>query len=142
MIRKLHSSHSNDNFKCLVMSMARISYTDTRNAENNRDRLPALVDELIRLKVDVLVVAAGNEVRAAKNATKTIPIVGLNLGNPVQSGLIESLAHPRLQISPASAPNLFRVGRQTARAAQGDSSETCSVSPCCGTQKRRHLNRR
>src|SRR5262245_52199480 len=65
-----------------------------RNAENKPERLPTLVDELIRVKVDVLVVAAGNEVRAAKNATKTIPIVGLNLTDPVQSGLIESLAHP------------------------------------------------
>src|SRR5262245_63845947 len=64
-----------------------------RNAENKPERLPTLVDELIRVKVDVLVVAAGNEVRAAKNATKTIPIVGLNLTDPVQSGLIESLAH-------------------------------------------------
>jgi len=65
-----------------------------RNAENNRERLPALVDELVRLKVDVLVVAAGNEARAAKKATKTMPIVGLNLADPVQSGLIESLARP------------------------------------------------
>src|SRR5215471_10104038 len=65
-----------------------------RNAENKPERLPSLVDELIRFKVDVLVVAAGNEVRAATNATKTIPIVGLNLTDPVQSGLIESLAHP------------------------------------------------
>src|SRR5262245_16676626 len=65
-----------------------------RNAENKPERLPTLVDELIRVKVDVLVVAASNEVRAAKNATKTIPIVGLNLTDPVQSGLIESLAHP------------------------------------------------
>src|SRR5262249_11474421 len=65
-----------------------------RNAENKPVRLPTLVDELIRVKVDVLVVAAGNEVRANKNATKAIPIVGLNLGEPVQSGLIESLARP------------------------------------------------
>jgi putative tryptophan/tyrosine transport system substrate-binding protein len=65
-----------------------------RNAENKPERLPALVDELIRLKVDVFVVAAVNEARAAKNATKTIPIVGLNLADPVQPGLIESLARP------------------------------------------------
>ena len=39
-------------------------------------------------------VAALNEARAAENATKTIPIVGLNLSDPVQSGLVESLAHP------------------------------------------------
>jgi putative tryptophan/tyrosine transport system substrate-binding protein len=65
-----------------------------RNAENKPERLPALVEELIRLKIDVLVVAATNEARATMNATKTIPIVGLNLGDPVQSGLIESLARP------------------------------------------------
>jgi putative tryptophan/tyrosine transport system substrate-binding protein len=65
-----------------------------RNAENKPERLPAFVDELIQLKVDVFVVAAVNEVRAAKNATKTIPIVGLNLADPVQSGLIDSLARP------------------------------------------------
>ena len=65
-----------------------------RNAENKPERLPGFVDELIRLKVDVFVVAAGNEARAAKNATKTIPIVGLNLGDPIRSGLIESLARP------------------------------------------------
>jgi len=65
-----------------------------RNAENKPERLPTLVDELIRVKVDVLVVAATNEALGAKNATKAIPIVGLNLGDPVQSGLIESLARP------------------------------------------------
>src|SRR5215470_19029387 len=66
-----------------------------RNAENKLERLPTLVDELIRVKVDVLVVAATNEALAAKNATKAIPIVGLNLvSDPVRSGLIESLARP------------------------------------------------
>src|SRR5262244_2646709 len=65
-----------------------------RNAENKPERLPTLVDELIRVKVDVLAVAATNEALAAKNATKAIPIVGLNLGDPVQSRLIESLARP------------------------------------------------
>jgi putative ABC transport system substrate-binding protein len=66
-----------------------------RSAENKLDRLPALADELVRLKVDVLVVAASNEARAAKNATRTIPIIGTNLGtDPVASGLIESLARP------------------------------------------------
>src|SRR5215813_4562653 len=66
-----------------------------RNAENKPERLPTLVDELIRVKVDVLVVAATNEALAAKNATNAIPIVGLNLvSDPVRSGLIESLARP------------------------------------------------
>jgi len=80
-----------------------------RNAENKPERLPAFVDELIRVKVDVLVVAAGNEAGAAKNATKTIPIVGLNLGDPVQSGLIESLAHPGGNLT-GITPNLAELG--------------------------------
>ena len=80
-----------------------------RNVENKPERLPAFVDELIRVKVDVLVVAAGNEARAAKNATKTIPIVGLNLGDPVQSGLIESLAHPGANLT-GITPNLAELG--------------------------------
>ena len=50
--------------------------TEYRYAEGKRDRFPELAAELVRLKVDVLVVAGGNTpVRAAKNATKTIPIV-------------------------------------------------------------------
>src|SRR5262245_65444614 len=48
-----------------------------RNAENKPERLPTLVDELIRVKVDVLVVAVSNEVRDAKNAQKTIHIAGV-----------------------------------------------------------------
>src|SRR5262245_20858406 len=47
-----------------------------RYAEGKLDRLPALAAELVRLKVDVIVVAGGTpDIRAAKNATKTIPIV-------------------------------------------------------------------
>jgi putative ABC transport system substrate-binding protein len=66
-----------------------------RSADNKLERLPALADELVRLKVDVLVVAASNEARVAKNATRTIPIVGANLGtDPVASGLVDSLARP------------------------------------------------
>ncbi len=52
-----------------------------RYAEGKRDRLPELAAELVRLKVDIIVVAGGNvSVRAAKNATKTIPIVMMGNG--------------------------------------------------------------
>ena len=51
-----------------------------RFADNKLDRLPALADELVRLKVDVLVTPGTNEALAAKNATRTIPIVFVGCG--------------------------------------------------------------
>ena len=65
-----------------------------RSADNKPDRLPALADELVRLKVDVLVSPAGNEAVAAKNATKTIPIVFASGGDPVAAKLVDGLARP------------------------------------------------
>jgi putative tryptophan/tyrosine transport system substrate-binding protein len=65
-----------------------------RSAENNFDRLPALVDELVRLKVDVLVTPTTRGALAAQKATKTIPIVFLQVPDPIAAGLIESLARP------------------------------------------------
>ena len=65
-----------------------------RYAEGKRDRLPELAAELVRLKVDIIVVG-GPSVQAAKNATKTIPIVMWGTGiDPVMAGLVESLARP------------------------------------------------
>ena len=70
--------------------------TEYRYAEGKPDRYSELSAELVRLKVDVIVVAGGAPtVRAAKNATKTIPIVMTGQGSdPVEAGLIESLARP------------------------------------------------
>ena len=67
-----------------------------RYAEGKDDRSSELAAELVRLKVDIIVAAGGdNTVRAAKNATKTIPIVMVGTGSdPVEAGLIESLARP------------------------------------------------
>ena len=67
-----------------------------RYAEGKNDRLPELAAELVRLKVDIIVVAGGDRgVLAAKNATKTIPIVMMGGGaDPVKAGLVESLARP------------------------------------------------
>jgi putative ABC transport system substrate-binding protein len=66
-----------------------------RNANTKYDRLPALAEELVRLKVDVIVTPGSNDTRAAKNATKTIPIVFTGAGSdPVTLGLVESLARP------------------------------------------------
>jgi putative ABC transport system substrate-binding protein len=70
--------------------------THYRYAEGKQDRLPELAAELVRLKVDIIVVAAADRaIRAAKNATKTIPIVMVGAGlDPVEAGYIESLARP------------------------------------------------
>ncbi|MGZ8533064.1 MAG: ABC transporter substrate-binding protein, partial [Candidatus Binatia bacterium] len=67
-----------------------------RYAEGKLDRHPELAAELVRVKVDVIVAAGGARlILAAMNATKTIPIVMTGGGiDPVEAGLIESLAHP------------------------------------------------
>ena len=99
-----------------------------RYAEGQPDRLPALATELVRLKVDIIVVAAADTaIRAAKNATKTIPIVMMGSGlDPVEVGYVESLARPggnvtgitnlsgelggkRLELLKEAAPKVARV---------------------------------
>jgi putative tryptophan/tyrosine transport system substrate-binding protein len=97
-----------------------------RRADNRLDRLPALADELVRLKVDVLVTPSTSEALAAKNATRTVPIVFLGVGDPVAAGLVDSLARPggnitgftnisavlagkRLELLKKTVPKLSRV---------------------------------
>jgi putative ABC transport system substrate-binding protein len=101
---------------------------DYRYSEGKTDRAPELAAELVRLKVDILVVAGGiHWIRAAKDATKTIPVVMAGVGNdPVEAGLIESLARPggnvtgltnltgklagkRLELLKEAVPKLARV---------------------------------
>ena len=99
-----------------------------RYAEGNFDRFPELAAELVRLKVDIILVSGGAiPVRAAKNATKTIPIVMVGGGtDPIEEGLLESLARPggnvtglslffielggkRLELLKEAVPKLARV---------------------------------
>jgi putative ABC transport system substrate-binding protein len=67
-----------------------------RYAEGKRDRYPELAAELVCLKVDIIVGPSGSApIRAAKNATRTIPIVMMSLAaDPVEAGFVESLARP------------------------------------------------
>src|ERR671918_2965533 len=67
-----------------------------RYTEGKVDRAPELAAELVRLRVDIIFVAGGDRwILAAKNATKTIPIVMIGGGlDPVEAGLVESLARP------------------------------------------------
>ena len=97
-----------------------------RYADGRDDRLPDLAADLVRLKVDIIVAAVTADVSAAKNATKTIPIVMQSAGDPVALGLIASLARPggnvtgltnistemggkRLDLLKELVPNLSRV---------------------------------
>jgi len=69
--------------------------TEYRYAEVKLDRLPELAAELVRLKVDIIVVAVGfGPIRAAMHATKTIPIVMTGGSDPVEAGMVDSLARP------------------------------------------------
>jgi putative tryptophan/tyrosine transport system substrate-binding protein len=69
--------------------------TEYRYTKGKVDRAPELAAELVRLKVDIIVTGGDPPLRAAKNATKTIPIVMMGTGlDPVEAGLVESLARP------------------------------------------------
>ena len=99
---------------------------EVRSARSNPGQLPELAAELVRLKVDVLVTTLTAPTLAAQAATKTIPIVMVGVADPVEAGLIVSLAHPggnitgmsvnateisakRLQLLQEAVPKLSRV---------------------------------
>jgi putative tryptophan/tyrosine transport system substrate-binding protein len=65
-----------------------------RYAEGRLDRMPVLVNELVHQKVDVIVAVNNVVIRAAKEATKTIPIVIVSSVDPVNAGYVDSFAHP------------------------------------------------
>jgi putative tryptophan/tyrosine transport system substrate-binding protein len=79
-----------------------------RHAEGKQDRLKELADELVRLKVEVIVAGGTVSTRVAKGATTTIPIVMTNVSDPVALGLAVSLSRPRGNITGLStlAPEL------------------------------------
>jgi putative ABC transport system substrate-binding protein len=81
---------------------------ESRYAEGKIDRLPALVADLVRLKVDVILSAGPAVTRPASEATKTIPIVMAQDGDPVANGFVASLARPGGNITGLStlAPEL------------------------------------
>jgi putative tryptophan/tyrosine transport system substrate-binding protein len=85
---------------------------EQRSSEGRYERLPTLAAELVRLKVDVIVVPAGQNARAAQHVTRTIPIVAASLGEPVSSGLIASFAHPGGNITGLSFPGPELAGKQ------------------------------
>jgi putative ABC transport system substrate-binding protein len=83
-----------------------------RDAEGKSERLPALAAELVVLKVDVIVVASTPPALAAKQATKTIPIVFTAVGDAVTDGLVASLARPGGNITGLSTAGPDLVGKR------------------------------
>ena len=67
---------------------------ELRNAAGRNERLPELVEELLQLKVEVIVAVNTPAAQAAKKATKTVPVVMMRVADPVKSGLVASLARP------------------------------------------------
>jgi putative tryptophan/tyrosine transport system substrate-binding protein len=95
------ASNPDPQFEAFKKGMRDLGYIDGKNvviecryAEANQDRIPDLVAELVRLNVDVLVVSALPAIRAAKQATKSTPIVMSTAVDPVENGLVDSLARP------------------------------------------------
>ena len=97
-----------------------------RGAEGRLDRAPSIINELVQLKVDLIVVSVVTAIRAAKQATKTIPIVMVTGLDPVANGMVDSLARPggnitgiatltqdlnakRLELLKEAVPRLSRV---------------------------------
>ena len=121
--------------EAIRLALRELGYVERQNiaieyryAEGKRERLPELAAELVRLKVDIIVASGADTlVRAAKNATKTIPIVMSGRGiDPIEAGLVESLARPggnvtgltnltgelggkRLELLKEAVPKLARV---------------------------------
>jgi putative ABC transport system substrate-binding protein len=100
---------------------------DYRYAAVEPQRVPEFVEELVRLKVNVLVSSSMGAIRAAKQASKTIPLVMVAAQDPVAAGLVDSLAHPggnitgvsrlsrdlsgkRMELFKEAVPGISRVG--------------------------------
>jgi putative ABC transport system substrate-binding protein len=82
-----------------------------RSAEGNVERFPAVAAELVALKVDIIVAPATPAALAAKQATKTLPIVFIAVGDPVTSGLVSSLARPGGNVTGLSILDPDLVGK-------------------------------
>jgi putative ABC transport system substrate-binding protein len=127
-------SASAQGHKALQQGLRDLGYVEGKNlileyryANGKLDLLPGLAAELVSLKVDVIVTRSTGSIRAAMNASKTIPIVFPSAGAPVEDGLVASLAKPggnvtgltqlsaeldgkKLEILKQSAPKVTHVG--------------------------------
>jgi putative ABC transport system substrate-binding protein len=98
------------NLTALRRGLQELGYTegqnirlDYRSAEGQAARFPALAEELVRLKVDLIVTRGTPAALAAKGATNTIPIVMAAIGEPVNTGVVANLARPGANVTGFSA---------------------------------------
>ena len=110
---------SNSGQETIVRMLRDLGYVEGKNvafeyrfADDKLDRLPALADELVRLKVDVLLTPGTPGALALKNATKTIPIVFADVTDPVAAGLVASLARPGGNITGFSSIEALLAGKR------------------------------
>jgi putative ABC transport system substrate-binding protein len=85
---------------------------EQRFGEGNVERLPGLADELVRSNVDVVIAATPRAISAAKQATKTIPIVMLATGDPVALGFVSTLARPGGNVTGLTILSVELSGKQ------------------------------
>jgi putative tryptophan/tyrosine transport system substrate-binding protein len=104
-----------------VEGLRELGYTEGQNitivhrsSEGQFQRLPGLAAELVRLKVDVIVAPASQNVEVARQATRTIPIVMAGSADPVGAGLVASLARPGGNVTGLSMLSLDMAGKQLA----------------------------
>jgi ABC-type uncharacterized transport system substrate-binding protein len=97
----LEAPETRASFEAFRQGMRELGYVDGENvvievraADSKMERFPALANELIGLKVDIIIALNSLSGRAAKQATSTIPIVVPVMGDPVEDGLVASLARP------------------------------------------------
>jgi len=110
---------SNSGQETIVRMLRDLGYVEGKNvafeyrfADDKLDRLPALADELVRLKVDVLITPGTPGALALKNATKTIPIVFADVTDPIAAGLVDSLARPGGNITGFSSIEALLAGKR------------------------------
>lgn len=92
---------SSPRFDIFFNSLRDLGYVDGQtivihylSADGKDDRFPALASECLRLKADIIAVSTTPAAQAAKRATRTVPIVMIALGDPVGTGLVESITRP------------------------------------------------